>query len=134
MAQRKYDKLVTQLTPDMAAYEQQRRQFDNVAFAGMDAVHFDPLSKPSKEALDRLAKDVKRQYVACMCTTTHGCDALARARTEQRGKSSKRRAPKEDEDITYINDRNQHYNRKIARAFDAYTKETRDAFERGTAL
>ncbi|CAO1623297.1 unnamed protein product [Parajaminaea phylloscopi] len=39
-----------------------------------------------------------------------------------------------EEDVTYINDKNAHFNRKLGRYYDAYTKEIRDNFERGTAL
>ncbi|PWZ02794.1 SYF2-domain-containing protein [Testicularia cyperi] len=39
-----------------------------------------------------------------------------------------------DTDITYINDKNKHYNKKLKRFFDSQTKEIRENLERGTAL
>lgn len=39
-----------------------------------------------------------------------------------------------NEDVTYINSKNAHFNRKIGRYYDKYTKEIRKNFERGTAL
>eukprot|EP01105_Mastigella_eilhardi_P023452 TRINITY_DN5910_c0_g2_i1.p1 TRINITY_DN5910_c0_g2~~TRINITY_DN5910_c0_g2_i1.p1 ORF type:complete len:267 (-),score=92.76 TRINITY_DN5910_c0_g2_i1:80-880(-) len=47
---------------------------------------------------------------------------------------SRRRAFYEGADITYINERNRNFNRKIARAYDDYTAEIRQNLERGTAL
>ena len=40
-------------------------------------------------------------------------------------KGKKRNRPKKDEetDVTYINDRNKVFNRKLVRYFDKYTKE-----------
>jgi hypothetical protein len=48
--------------------------------------------------------------------------------------SSRRRAFQPDRDVDFINDRNAHFNRKIARAFDAHTREIKANLERGTAL
>ena len=47
---------------------------------------------------------------------------------------SRRRTFDEAKDVTYINKRNEMYNRKIERAFDPYTAEIRQNLERGTAL
>ncbi|KAJ2750380.1 pre-mRNA-splicing factor SYF2 [Coemansia pectinata] len=40
----------------------------------------------------------------------------------------------EGEDVSYINERNARFNRKMNRAYDKYTQEIKDNFERGTAL
>ena len=40
----------------------------------------------------------------------------------------------EDEDVTYINDKNKNFNQKLARSYGKYTKEIRDSFERGTMI
>lgn len=55
-------------------------------------------------------------------------------RANARKKFSRRRQHYEDKDVDYINDRNLHFNKKIARAFDKYTVEIRQNIERGTAL
>lgn len=52
----------------------------------------------------------------------------------ERNKRSRRRKYDETEDITYINERNARFNKKVARAYDEYTEELRDSLERGTAV
>lgn len=47
---------------------------------------------------------------------------------------SRRRMHVEEEDVTYVNERNRHFNKKMERAFGSYTEETRQNLERGTAL
>lgn len=69
----------------------------------------------SEEAKSNLAADIQKQI-------------------QVRSKFSKRRHFSEDEDVTYINQRNYKFNQKIARAYDKYTQETKDSLERGTAL
>ena len=53
---------------------------------------------------------------------------------ERNKKFSRRRTELDGADVDYINDRNQHFNKKIKRAFDKYTVEIRQNLERGTAL
>lgn len=55
-------------------------------------------------------------------------------REEKRKKFSRRRQVYEDQDVDFINERNRHFNKRIARAFDKYTVEIRQNIERGTAL
>jgi pre-mRNA-splicing factor SYF2 len=52
----------------------------------------------------------------------------------RRASWSRRRTFHEERDVTYINKRNEVYNKKIERAFDPYTEEIRANLERGTAL
>jgi len=52
----------------------------------------------------------------------------------RRANWSRRRTFHEEKDVTYINKRNEVYNKKIERAFDPYTAEIRANLERGTAL
>ncbi|WWC58380.1 uncharacterized protein I303_100920 [Kwoniella dejecticola CBS 10117] len=70
--------------------------------------------KPSEDALDRVAEKINKDI----------------------GKYGKRKNKKDDEEdeVTYINERNKVFNKKVARYFDKYTKEIRANFERGTAL
>ncbi|KAI9139013.1 mRNA splicing factor SYF2 [Paraphysoderma sedebokerense] len=127
LAHRKYARLTSQLKPDLESYgtqklkaslstdivggteEQIYRDANSLAF--VDGVGV----KPSRDNVDKMVEDLQKQI-------------------ETRGKSSRRRAYNPDEDITYINDRNRHFNKKISRAYDKYTQEIRDSFERGTAL
>ncbi|KAK9144123.1 hypothetical protein Sjap_004026 [Stephania japonica] len=55
-------------------------------------------------------------------------------REEKRQAFSRRRKFNEDKDIDSINDRNEHFNKKIERAFGKYTLEIKNNLERGTAL
>lgn len=56
------------------------------------------------------------------------------ARKAKRAGYSRRRAHQPDKDVDFINDRNAHFNKKIARAFDKHTQEIKANLERGTAL
>ncbi|GAA5933083.1 hypothetical protein JCM1841_000812, partial [Sporobolomyces salmonicolor] len=53
---------------------------------------------------------------------------------DKRQKRSRKRENEDQGDITWINEKNRQFNRKLARYYDDVTKETRDNFERGTAL
>lgn len=55
-------------------------------------------------------------------------------RDNNRKSFSRRRKFHEEKDIDSINDRNEHFNRKIERAFGKYTVEIKNNLERGTAL
>lgn len=55
-------------------------------------------------------------------------------REEKRNSFSRRRRYHEEKDIDSINDRNEHFNKKIERAFGKYTLEIKNNLERGTAL
>ncbi|OWM80433.1 pre-mRNA-splicing factor syf2 [Punica granatum] len=55
-------------------------------------------------------------------------------REEKRKSFSRRRKFHEEKDIDSINDRNEHFNKKIERAFGKYTLEIKNNLERGTAL
>lgn len=53
---------------------------------------------------------------------------------EKRKKFSRRRMHNEDEDVTYINESNRVFNKKLNRSFDKYTAELKQNLERGSAL
>ncbi|KAF2155753.1 SYF2-domain-containing protein [Myriangium duriaei CBS 260.36] len=73
-------------------------------------------NKPSKEAIDRLVGDIKKAE-----------EVRLKNRRNRKGGD-------EDEDVTYINDKNKQFNQKLARFYNHYTKEIRESFERGTAI
>jgi pre-mRNA-splicing factor SYF2 len=56
------------------------------------------------------------------------------AKEAQRKAFSRRRAFRADADVDFINERNQHFNKKLQRAFGVHTAETKANLERGTAL
>ena len=93
--------------------------------------------KPSKEAVDRLVEDTKKRFIL-----SH--TRLINREAEKEAKRRKKRAG-EDDDISYINKRNKVFNQKLARYvnrikwsdfrfYDQYTRETREAFERGSGI
>lgn len=57
-----------------------------------------------------------------------------KAQQERNAKFSRRRAYNDNEDVTFINERNRKFVQKINRAFDEYTEEIRENIERGTAI
>lgn len=70
--------------------------------------------KPNDNAIDRVVSHINLE-------------------SDVRDKRSRKRHHDDTGDVTYINDKNAAYNRKINRHFDQYTQEIRDNFERGTA-
>ncbi|KAJ7944077.1 pre-mRNA-splicing factor syf2 [Quillaja saponaria] len=69
----------------------------------------------SREKIDRMVKELKE-------------------RDEKRNSFSRRRKFHEEKDIDSINDRNEHFNKKIERAFGKRTLEIKNNLERRTAL
>ncbi|KAJ1961590.1 pre-mRNA-splicing factor SYF2 [Dimargaris xerosporica] len=126
-AMKKYHKAVDQLKPNLRAYETQKAQATthtsqaSTSSQALKAYDGDTLaldlsaaqSKPSREAVDRLAHHVSKDL-------------------EKRAQIKKHKH--DDGDITYINEKNKRFNRRITQAYESYTKEIRDSFERGTAL
>jgi len=72
-------------------------------------------SNPSEDAIDRVVSKINQDI-------------------DKKGKFSRKRLNEEEGDITYINEHNRVFNKKIARYYDKYTTEIRASFERGTAL
>jgi len=71
--------------------------------------------EPNEERLNNLVEDIEKQE-------------------KKRRAFSRRRGFNEDEDITYINQRNKVFNEKLQRSFGEYTAEIKYNLERGTAL
>lgn len=61
-------------------------------------------------------------------------EALANLSNSVKESKNKKRKEDESADVTFINNRNMHFNKKLARSYDKFTKEIRDNLERGTAL
>ncbi|KAN0094552.1 SYF2 splicing factor domain containing protein [Tylopilus felleus] len=72
-------------------------------------------NKPTEDAIDRVVGKINRDI-------------------DKKAKFSRKRLNEDEGDITYINERNRVFNKKIARYYDKYTAEIRASFERGTAL
>ncbi|KAJ1796271.1 pre-mRNA-splicing factor SYF2 [Coemansia sp. RSA 2399] len=106
---RKYERDVAKIKPDLAAYERQKQS------AVVEGSELGMEHKPDQRNVEKLAKAVEDQQ-------------------QRRAALHKPSIEKEGEDVSYINERNARFNRKMNRAYDKYTKEIRDNFERGTAL
>ncbi len=52
----------------------------------------------------------------------------------EKQKNKRDRVEFEQEDVSYINQRNKRFNQKLSRTFDKHTAEIRQNLERGTAL
>ncbi|KAI9823046.1 MAG: pre-mRNA-splicing factor syf2 [Thelocarpon impressellum] len=73
-------------------------------------------NRPDRAAVDRLVGDLNKAEET----------RLKKRRDRGRGD--------EDGDVTYINDKNKAFNQRLSRAYNKYTSEIRDSFERGTMI
>ncbi|KAJ2654587.1 pre-mRNA-splicing factor SYF2 [Coemansia sp. RSA 1200] len=114
---RKYERDVAKIKPDLAAYERDKREMAAavVGGSGGSEVSLDTVHKPDHRRVEKLVKTVEEQQ-------------------RRRAELHKPSIEKEGESVSYINERNARFNRKMNRAYDKHTKEIRDNFERGTAL
>jgi pre-mRNA-splicing factor SYF2 len=88
---------------------------DGTFYATVDNTGFVD-SKPKRENVDRLVKDLQK------------AEEVRLRKRRERGRGD------EAGDVTYINDKNKQFNLRLARAYDKYTKDVRESFERGTAI
>jgi len=105
---------VDQIKPNMEEYDARKEKLGESFFPTANTL-IHGTHKDSPEALDRLAK------------ATHQMIA-------KREKFSRRRKFDPDEDVDFINERNQRFNKKLERFYGEHTKETKLNLERGTAL
>ena len=98
--------------PDQEAYEAQK-----------DALEADPEDSAYK-AISHAPSDSAKIKLA---------DEM-RAQRKRNATRSKRRMHDDTEDVTYINDKNAHFNKKLARTYDKFTGDIKASLERGTAL
>lgn len=129
-AERTYLKEMRELKPDLAAYERGKREALQRSATLVETEEGDVIlikqpasssagegrlhKKPSKQAVDRLVDKLKKD--------------------DTRRQKRRRTDEQEDDHVTYINEKNKQFNKKLSRHYDKYTKEIRDSFERGTAL
>jgi len=111
-----------------AQYRHYKKQTNRVAEAGRAATGDEVVDEGDADPLAYgQAPPVSKERVQALVEDMH--DAAVR-----RSNWSRRRTFNEDADVTYINRRNEVFNKKIGRAFDGYTSEIRANLERGTAL
>ncbi|KAJ3274099.1 hypothetical protein HDV01_003592 [Terramyces sp. JEL0728] len=114
IAQKKYHKEIQDFTPDLNLYNQ-RKEEDEEFYRSANSLTHGMGNKPTEKGINQLVAHVE-------------------GLRNKRGNFSRRRAHNEDEEVTFINERNMRFNKKIERAYGKFTGEIKASFERGTAL
>ncbi|CAH8391851.1 unnamed protein product [Eruca vesicaria subsp. sativa] len=109
-----YKKRTKNIQVDLEEYNKMRAA-DPEFYREASSLQYGKAPKTSKDKIDKMAKELHD-------------------REEKRQEFSRRRKFREEKDIDSINDRNEHFNKKIERAFGKYTLEIKNNLERGTAL
>ncbi|XP_078173510.1 GCIP-interacting family protein [Carex rostrata] len=109
-----YKKRTKDLEVDMEAYNK-AKEADPEFYREASSLQYGKVSKVPEENIDKMVKELQD-------------------RESKRQAFSRRRKFHEEKDIDSINDRNEHFNKKIERAFGKYTLEIKNNLERGTAL
>ncbi|KAI0046768.1 SYF2-domain-containing protein [Auriscalpium vulgare] len=153
-ARRKYKKDVDALKPDLEAYNRQKEIALGLApgtlkdgASSSSITNFDPTQGSSSQmvptshqqqlAAESLYRDANSLLYADSKPSEDAIDRVIgkiNKDIDKKRKFSRKRANEDEGDITYINEKNRVFNKKIARYFDKYTTEIRASFERGTAL
>ncbi|KIJ37057.1 hypothetical protein M422DRAFT_211748 [Sphaerobolus stellatus SS14] len=147
-AQRKYKKDLDLLKPDLNAYNAQKEAALGYAPGTLTAGasssssalilnQAGPVTTEQKIAAENLYRDANSLLYADNKPTEDAIDRVVQKLNldlDKRGNRSRKRANEDEGDVTYINERNRVFNKKIARYYDKYTTEIRASFERGTAL
>jgi pre-mRNA-splicing factor SYF2 len=154
-ARRKYKKEVDKLKPDLEAYNKQKEAAMGLAPGTLSQngpstfslTTFDPTEASSSQmvptahqqqmAAESLYRDANSLLYADNKPSDEAIDRVIgkiNQDIDKRRKFSRKRPNEDTGDITYINEKNRIFNKKIARYFDKYTTEIRASFERGTAL
>lgn len=154
-ARRKYKKDVDKLKPDLEAYNRQKEAAMGLApgtlaqsgSSSFSLTSFDPTQASGSQlaptahqqqlAADSLYRDANSLLYADNKPTDEAIDRVIgkiNQDIDKRRKFSRKRPNEDTGDVTYINEKNRIFNKKIARYYDKYTAEIRASFERGTAL
>ncbi|KAJ6485699.1 SYF2 splicing factor-domain-containing protein [Mycena sanguinolenta] len=143
-ARRRYKKDLDLIKPDLAAYNRQKELAMGLAPGSLVAFNptasssqMIPTAEEQRIAAENLYRDANTLIYGDSKPTEDAIDRVVSKINKDIDKKSNfsRKRPNEDEgDITYINEHNRVFNKKIARYYDKYTAEIRASFERGTAL
>ena len=100
--------------------------------------HYERNVKSIPTRLDRSETDTYNP-ISAATTSSDQADGAKRLANElkrriENQKKKRERVEFEGEDVTHINKRNKHFNKKISRNYDKSTAEIRQNLERGTAL
>jgi len=109
---RAHDKRLKTMEFDEKAYQEQRESIESEGTASMVAGFG---HQPTDEQKARLQEAMDKM-------------------TLKKKDFSRRRQHIAEEDATFVNERNRHFNKKLERSFGQYTEEIRQNLERGTAL
>ncbi|GAA5833282.1 hypothetical protein JCM11251_005193 [Rhodosporidiobolus azoricus] len=135
VARRKYKKDLDDFKPDLAAYNKQRdaaHQSDALVASATGGELI-----PSTSSNTGLYRDANSFVYADHKPTEDQIDRVIgklNSDLDKRQKRSRKRPDEDQGDITWINEKNRMFNRKLSRYYDDVTRETRENFERGTAL
>ncbi|KAL4585051.1 hypothetical protein LXL04_009664 [Taraxacum kok-saghyz] len=109
-----YKKRTKKMDIDLEEYNKMKES-DPEFYREASSLQYGKAPKISEDKIERMVKELKD-------------------RDEKKNTFSRRRRFHEEKDIDSINDRNEHFNKKIERAFGRYTLEIKNNLERGTAL
>jgi len=109
-----YKKRTKNVDVDVDEYNRMK-ETDPEFYREASSLQYGKAPKLSDDKIERMVKELKD-------------------RDEKRQSFSRRRKFHEEKDIDSINDRNEHFNKKIERAFGKYTLEIKNNLERGSAL
>ncbi|MBA0793131.1 hypothetical protein Gohar_017560 [Gossypium harknessii] len=109
-----YKKRTKNIDIDLEEYNRMK-EADPEFYREASSLQYGKAPKTSEDKIEKMVKELKD-------------------REEKRRSFSRRRKFHEEKDIDSINDRNEHFNKKIERAFGKYTLEIKNNLERGTAL
>ncbi|GAB4838544.1 hypothetical protein Ancab_028090 [Ancistrocladus abbreviatus] len=109
-----YKKRTKNIEVDLEEYNKMK-EADPEFYREASSLQYGKAPKSSEDRVDKMVQELKD-------------------REEKRTSFSRRRRFHEEKDIDSINDRNEHFNKKIERAFGKYTLEIKNNLERGTAL
>ncbi|GAA6057641.1 hypothetical protein JCM3770_000277 [Rhodotorula araucariae] len=136
LARRKYKKDLDDFKPDLLSYKKQRdaelSTSTALAASGSGSGEVGPVIDPNG-----LYRDANSFVYADHKPTEDQIDRVIgklNSDLDKRQKRSRKRENEDQGDITWINDKNRQFNRKLQRYYDDVTRETRENFERGTAL
>ncbi|KAF8920024.1 SYF2-domain-containing protein [Mucidula mucida] len=144
-ARRRYKKDLDLIKPDLAAYNKQKEVAMGLAPGTLTSFNpsqgassaLVPTSLEQQMAADNLYRDANTLMYGDSKPTEDAIDRVVKKLNldaDKKSKFSRKRNNEEEGDITYINEHNRVFNKKISRYYDKYTTEIRASFERGTAL
>ncbi|KAI6701040.1 hypothetical protein NL676_015364 [Syzygium grande] len=109
-----YKKRTKNIDIDLDEYNKMK-EADPEFYREASSLQYGKAPKVSEDKIDKMVQELKD-------------------RDEKRNSFSRRRRFRDEKDVDSINDRNEHFNKKIERAFGKYTLEIKNNLERGTAL